>query len=117
MIRVHTNPIIFLLDNAEYVIEEQIHPGSYNKLQDWDYCALAHAMKGKNDNLWATKVGPRHLSATDSVSKSSPFQPVEPTSEVLVAQSCRIRLPLHWWPSYSQAFLNHCSALYLFAVA
>lgn len=56
MMRMHTNPIIFLLDNAEYVIEEQIHPGSYNKLQDWDYCALAHAMKGKTDNLWATKV-------------------------------------------------------------
>ena len=58
MIRSHTNPIIFLLDNCEYVIEEQIHPGSYNKLQDWDYCALAHAMKGKTDNLWAAKVWP-----------------------------------------------------------
>ena len=57
MIRVRTNPIIFLLDNAEYVIEEQIHPGPYNKLQDWDYCALAHAMKGKSDNLYAVKVG------------------------------------------------------------
>ena len=56
MIRWHTNPIIFLLDNTEYVIEEQIHPGAYNKLQDWDYCALAHAMKGNTDNLWATKV-------------------------------------------------------------
>ena len=56
MIRVGTNPVIFLLDNAEYVIEEQIHPGSYNKLQDWDYCALAHAMKGKSDNLYAVKV-------------------------------------------------------------
>ena len=56
MMRVGTNPVIFLLDNAEYVIEEQIHPGSYNKLQDWDYCALAHAMKGKSDNLYAVKV-------------------------------------------------------------
>ena len=56
MIRVGTNPVIFLLDNAEYVIEEQIHPGVYNKLQDWDYCALAHAMKGKSDNLLAVKV-------------------------------------------------------------
>ena len=58
MIRVNTNPIIFLLDNAEYVIEEQIHPGPYNKLQDWDYCALAQAMKGKSDNLFTVKVRP-----------------------------------------------------------
>lgn len=56
MIRMGTNPIIFLLDNCEYVIEEQIHPGPYNKLQGWDYCALAHAMKGASDNLFATKV-------------------------------------------------------------
>ena len=56
MIRMGTNPIIFLLDNCEYVIEEQIHPGPYNKLQGWDYCALAHAMKGTSDNLFATKV-------------------------------------------------------------
>lgn len=56
MIRVGTNIIIFLLNNAEYVIEEQIHPGPYNKLQNWDYCALAHAMKGESDNLFTAKV-------------------------------------------------------------
>ena len=66
MIRVGTNPIIFLLDNAEYVIEEQIHPGSYNKLQNWDYCALAHAMKGKSDNLYAVKVSPSDLHSAPS---------------------------------------------------
>ena len=73
MIRSETNPIIFLLDNAEYVIEEQIHPGSYNKLQDWDYCALAHAMKGKRDNLWAAKVRPAAcLPASDVIRAPHP---------------------------------------------
>ncbi len=103
MIRMHTNPIIFLLDNAEYVIEEQIHPGSYNKLQDWDYCALAHAMKGNTDNLWATKVGPRHLSAVglESCSCSFSFSPVEHASEdmydggVELLISCWLGVILH----------------------
>ena len=93
MIRVHTNPIIFLLDNAEYVIEEQIHPGSYNKLQDWDYCALAHAMKGKTDNLWTTKVGPRHLSADASGSTPHlPPQNVKQVCEIHVGYRCSTRL-------------------------
>ena len=75
MIRVHTNPIIFLLDNAEYVIEEQIHPGPYNKLQDWDYCALAQAMKGKSDNLFTVKVRASSLQASHPVSEGSGLPP------------------------------------------
>ena len=54
-IRVGANPIIFLLNNAYYVIEEEIHQGPYNRLVSWDYTALAHAMSGGSDNLFTAK--------------------------------------------------------------
>ena len=56
MIRDGINPIIFLLNNAQYVIEEQIHPGGYNKLQCWDYTALATAMSAGSKNLFTAEV-------------------------------------------------------------
>ncbi len=56
-IRVGANPVIFLLNNATYVIEEAIHPGAYNHLSNWDYTALATAMSGGSANLFTAKVG------------------------------------------------------------
>ncbi|CAL8464627.1 g4162 [Coccomyxa elongata] len=56
MIRVGVNPVIFLLNNATYVIEEEIHPGPYNKLTNWDYTALITAMKDGSSNLYTAKV-------------------------------------------------------------
>ncbi len=55
MIRVGVNPVIFLLNNSSYAIEEMIHPGPYNKLSDWDYTALVTAMKAGSDNLFTAK--------------------------------------------------------------
>lgn len=55
MIRVGVNPVIFLLNNATYVIEEEIHPGPYNKLTNWDYTALITAMKDGSSNLYTAK--------------------------------------------------------------
>lgn len=40
-----TCPVIFLLNNGSYVIEEMIHPGGYNSLVNWDYCGLMAAMQ------------------------------------------------------------------------
>lgn len=54
--RVGIRPVIFLLDNGQYVIEEQIHQGPYNKLLRWDYCAFARAVSGGLDNLYTAKV-------------------------------------------------------------
>jgi pyruvate decarboxylase len=59
MIRVGVNPVIFLLNNGSYVIEEEIHQGPYNRLVRWDYCGLAHAMKGGSDNLFTAKARAR----------------------------------------------------------
>lgn len=55
MIRVGVNPVIFLLNNASYAIEEMIHPGPYNKLSEWDYTALATAMSAGSSNLFTAK--------------------------------------------------------------
>ena len=49
------NPIIVLLNNAYYVIEEEIHQGPYNRLVSWDYAALARAMSGGSENLFTAK--------------------------------------------------------------
>ena len=54
--RVGIHPVIFLLDNGQYVIEEQIHQGPYNRLLRWDYCAFARAVSGGLDNLYTAKV-------------------------------------------------------------
>lgn len=37
MIRYHVDPIIFLINNYGYTIEEEIHKGSYNKIKNWNY--------------------------------------------------------------------------------
>ncbi len=55
MIRVGVNPVLFLLNNATYVIEEEIHSGPYNKLANWDYTALITAMKDGSSNLYTAK--------------------------------------------------------------
>ncbi|KAI8475825.1 MAG: pyruvate decarboxylase [Monoraphidium minutum] len=45
MLRFGAAPIIVLLNNGGYVIEEEIHSGEgYNSLQPWDYAGLARAM-------------------------------------------------------------------------
>jgi pyruvate decarboxylase len=40
MIRYKTNPIIFLINNAGYTIEAEIHDGPYNTIKNWNYADL-----------------------------------------------------------------------------
>ncbi|MCP0913113.1 MULTISPECIES: thiamine pyrophosphate-binding protein [Legionella] len=40
IIRYDLKPIIFLMNNAAYTIEVQIHDGPYNKLNNWHYAQL-----------------------------------------------------------------------------
>lgn len=40
MIRYQVNPIIFLINNYGYTIEEEIHKGPYNQIKNWDYAGL-----------------------------------------------------------------------------
>ena len=40
MIRYELNPIIVLINNHDYVIEEELHSGEYNHINDWKYSEL-----------------------------------------------------------------------------
>jgi TPP-dependent 2-oxoacid decarboxylase len=40
MIRHGTRPIIILVNNHGYIIEDAIHEGPYNKIKNWDYAGL-----------------------------------------------------------------------------
>jgi TPP-dependent 2-oxoacid decarboxylase len=40
MIRHGTRPIIILVNNRGYIIEDAIHQGPYNKIKNWDYAGL-----------------------------------------------------------------------------
>lgn len=56
MIRYGYKPIIFLLNNASYGIEVQIHDGPYNVINNWNYADLVPAFNGKNYGAKAFKV-------------------------------------------------------------
>ncbi|MGB9202578.1 MAG: thiamine pyrophosphate-dependent enzyme, partial [Terriglobales bacterium] len=40
MIRYGMRPIIVLVNNHGYIIEDAIHEGPYNKIKNWDYAGL-----------------------------------------------------------------------------
>eukprot|EP01111_Echinosteliopsis_oligospora_P008523 TRINITY_DN2426_c0_g1_i1.p1 TRINITY_DN2426_c0_g1~~TRINITY_DN2426_c0_g1_i1.p1 ORF type:complete len:621 (-),score=185.05 TRINITY_DN2426_c0_g1_i1:208-2070(-) len=40
MVKYFVNPIIILINNHGYTIEEEIHKGSYNKIKNWNYAGL-----------------------------------------------------------------------------
>lgn len=56
MIRVGISPLIILVNNSGYVIEEEIHAGPYNKISDWNYTAVVEGMAGSRKNLYTAKV-------------------------------------------------------------
>lgn len=55
MIRVGISPLILLINNSGYVIEEEIHSGPYNQISDWNYTAVVEGMAGSRKNLYTTK--------------------------------------------------------------
>ncbi|MAJ81911.1 MAG: hypothetical protein CMF41_03240 [Legionellales bacterium] len=48
MIRYKLKPIIFLINNASYGIEVQIHDGPYNVINNWSYAELVEVFRGNN---------------------------------------------------------------------
>uniref|UniRef100_A0A7N1A290 pyruvate decarboxylase n=1 Tax=Kalanchoe fedtschenkoi TaxID=63787 RepID=A0A7N1A290_KALFE len=56
MIRCGQNTIIFLINNAGYTIEVEIHDGPYNVIKNWDYTALVDAIHNDEGKCWTTKV-------------------------------------------------------------
>jgi pyruvate decarboxylase len=60
MIRYGTRPIIILVNNRGYIIEDAIHQGPYNKIKNWDYAGLMNVFtngEGKGLGLHAKTGG------------------------------------------------------------
>ncbi|MES2204546.1 MAG: thiamine pyrophosphate-binding protein [Pseudomonadota bacterium] len=56
MIRYQVNPIIFLINNGSYTIEEEIHDGEYNILKNWQYSELIKVFNAEDGHAWACQV-------------------------------------------------------------
>lgn len=60
MIRYGTRPIIILVNNRGYIIEDAIHQGPYNRIKNWDYAGLMNVWtngEGKGLGLHAKTAG------------------------------------------------------------
>jgi len=60
MIRHGTRPIVILVNNRGYIIEDAIHQGPYNKIKNWDYAGLMNVWtngEGKGLGLYAKTAG------------------------------------------------------------
>lgn len=55
LIRYGFKPIIFLMNNAAYTIEVQIHDGPYNVINNWRYAGLVDVFNGQNGKARAFK--------------------------------------------------------------
>lgn len=56
LIRYGFKPIVFLLNNAAYTIEVQIHDGPYNVINNWRYHELVKVFRGEQTNAKAYSV-------------------------------------------------------------
>ncbi len=84
MIRVGISPLVLLINNSGYVIEEEIHSGPYNKISDWNYTAVVEGMAGTRKNLFTAKVPTSSLSSwLLSFSPNTLPPPPAPTLPVL----------------------------------
>ena len=64
MIRHGTRPIIVLVNNHGYIIEDAIHEGPYNKIKNWDYAGLMDVFtNGEGAGLGLHARTPGELSA------------------------------------------------------
>jgi len=55
-IRYGVRPIIFLINNHGYTIEDEIHVGPYNEVKNWDYAGLMNVFNADNGKGWGTRV-------------------------------------------------------------
>jgi TPP-dependent 2-oxoacid decarboxylase len=65
------NPVIFVLNNSSYAIENSIHPSPYNNLKLWNYCKIASAFMDRDDNEvgWCARVS-TEKDLSDCISKA-----------------------------------------------
>ncbi|MCW8397287.1 thiamine pyrophosphate-binding protein [Legionella sp. PATHC038] len=66
IIRYGYKPIIFLMNNASYTIEVQIHDGPYNVINNWHYADLVEVFNGQQAKARAFKA-PTHQALLDAI--------------------------------------------------
>ncbi|PWY56700.1 pyruvate decarboxylase [Legionella qingyii] len=69
LIRYGFKPIIFLMNNASYTIEVQIHDGPYNVINNWRYADLVDAFNGEQVNARAFRA-PTHQTLLDAIAEA-----------------------------------------------
>ncbi|MDI1351188.1 MAG: thiamine pyrophosphate-dependent enzyme, partial [bacterium] len=66
LVRYGFKPIIFLMNNASYTIEVQIHDGPYNVINNWNYADLIGVFNGEHGTARAFKAG-THQTLLDAI--------------------------------------------------
>ena len=62
LLRYAVSPLVLVMNNAAYLVENEIVPGDFNDLSEWDYVALVRAMHsrgrgvGREQQLWTARV-------------------------------------------------------------
>lgn len=69
LIRYGFKPIIFLMNNAAYTIEVQIHDGPYNVINNWYYSDLVGVFNGEQGTARAFKA-PTHQALLDAIEEA-----------------------------------------------
>lgn len=69
LIRYGYKPIIFLMNNASYTIEVQIHDGIYNVINNWHYADLVGVFNGEHGKARAFKA-PTFQSLLDAIEEA-----------------------------------------------
>jgi pyruvate decarboxylase len=69
LIRYEFKPIIFLMNNASYTIEVQIHDGPYNVINNWHYADLVAVFNREQVNAKAFKA-PTHQALLDAIEEA-----------------------------------------------
>ncbi|MHB0975592.1 MAG: thiamine pyrophosphate-binding protein [Candidatus Aquicultorales bacterium] len=60
IIRNGVRPIVFLINNKGYTIEEEIHSGPYNLIKNWDYSAFVSAVNADDGDGLGLKAATGH---------------------------------------------------------
>jgi len=94
LIRYGFKPIIFLMNNASYTIEVQIHDGPYNVINNWNYADLVGVFNGENGKARSFKA-PTHQSLLDAIQEAEQLDTLCFIEVILDKDDCNKNL-LEW---------------------
>lgn len=94
LVRYDFKPIIFLMNNASYTIEVQIHDGPYNVINNWHYATLIDVFNGDHGRAKAFKVS-THQELLDAIQEASQLDTLCFIEVILDKDDCNKSL-LEW---------------------